>query len=111
VRHVVLPPPPFPTHFLYSFARSIGVSNFNDSQLAELLEHANVTPAANQVRPSLLSTRAAMIDRRRRQILLHPYVLERQKATLDFCAKHNIVVEAYSALMSVSLLLSLPVLE
>jgi diketogulonate reductase-like aldo/keto reductase len=33
-------------------ARSIGVSNFDDRDLAELLEHAKVVPAANQVCPS-----------------------------------------------------------
>jgi hypothetical protein len=41
---------------------------------------------------------SAMIDRWR-QILLHPYVYRDQMATMAFCAKHNIVVEAYSALL------------
>jgi 2,5-diketo-D-gluconate reductase A len=31
-------------------ARSIGVSNFDDAQLAELLAHAKHVPAVNQVR-------------------------------------------------------------
>jgi hypothetical protein len=35
-----------------SLARSIGVSNFDDRDLAELLEHAKIAPAANQVLPS-----------------------------------------------------------
>jgi hypothetical protein len=30
--------------------RSIGVSNFDDGQLAELIKHAKYPPAANQVR-------------------------------------------------------------
>jgi hypothetical protein len=34
-----------------SLARSIGVSNFDDRDLAELLEHAKIAPAANQVLP------------------------------------------------------------
>jgi hypothetical protein len=45
------------------------------------------------------SARESAIIDRRRQILLHPYVYKDQMATMAFCAKHDIVVEAYSALL------------
>lgn len=37
-----------------------------------------------------------------RQILLHPYVIARQTPLVKFCQDNDIVVEAYSVLMSVS---------
>ncbi|KAJ7776865.1 Aldo/keto reductase [Mycena maculata] len=63
--------------------KSIGVSNFEVNDLAVLLASAKVKPVANQ-------------------ILLHPYVYARQLPTLEYAAKHKIVIEAYSALMYVS---------
>ncbi|TFK50509.1 Aldo/keto reductase [Heliocybe sulcata] len=61
-------------------AKSIGVSNFQVQHLETLLASAKVKPAANQ-------------------ILLHPYVYKEQAPLLEYCAKNNIVVEAYSALI------------
>jgi diketogulonate reductase-like aldo/keto reductase len=36
------------------------------------------------------------------QIELHPYVFRDQLPTLAYCAKHKIVIEAYSTLMYAS---------
>ncbi|MBL8994346.1 MAG: aldo/keto reductase [Spirochaetia bacterium] len=58
-------------------ARSIGVSNYTIPHLSELLKDSKVVPAVNQVE-------------------LSPF-LSQQKLR-DFCAKHNILVEAYSPL-------------
>lgn len=56
------------------------MSNFEISHLETLLASAKVRPAANQ-------------------ILLHPYVWERQAPLVDYCQKKGIVIEAYSVLM------------
>lgn len=56
------------------------MSNFDVADLEKLLASASVKPAANQIR-------------------LHPYVWAEQAPIVDFCAKNDIVVEAYSALM------------
>jgi len=58
-------------------ARAIGVSNFLVSHLEELLAHAKVVPAADQIE-------------------VHPFLQHRD--TRAFCDKHGIVVEAYSPL-------------
>jgi len=58
-------------------ARAIGVSNFMQSHLEELLTGARVVPAANQIEVS-------------------PFLQRRQ--TRAFCEKKGIVVEAYSPL-------------
>lgn len=63
--------------------KSIGVSNFEIPHLETLLASAKVKPVANQ-------------------ILLHPYVWERQAPLVAFCQKNDIVVEAYSVLMYVA---------
>jgi 2,5-diketo-D-gluconate reductase A len=59
------------------YARSIGVSNFDVSDLGELLATAHVPPAVNQVQFS-------------------PY--EYRRALLDACARNGVVLEAYSPL-------------
>jgi diketogulonate reductase-like aldo/keto reductase len=64
-------------------AKSIGVSNFEVSHLTILLASAKIKPAVNQ-------------------ILLHPYVYERQLPLLEYAAKENIVIEAYSVLVPVT---------
>ncbi|KAJ7097606.1 NADP-dependent oxidoreductase domain-containing protein [Mycena epipterygia] len=64
-------------------AKSIGVSNFSATDLAVLLASAKVPPVANQ-------------------ILLHPYVYARQLPILEYAAKHQIVIEAYSALLPIT---------
>jgi diketogulonate reductase-like aldo/keto reductase len=58
-------------------AKAIGVSNFMPNHLEELLRHAKVVPAVDQVEIS-------------------PFLQQRE--TRAFCAKHDIVVEAYSPL-------------
>jgi diketogulonate reductase-like aldo/keto reductase len=58
-------------------ARAIGVSNFMPSHLKELLAHAHVAPSVDQIEVS-------------------PFL--QQRDTRDFCARHQIVVEAYSPL-------------
>ena len=58
-------------------ARAIGVSNFLVPHLEELLAHAKVVPAVDQIE-------------------VHPFLQHRD--TRAFCAAHGIVVEAYSPL-------------
>lgn len=58
-------------------AKAIGVSNFLPHHLEELLKDAKVTPAVNQIE-------------------LHPQL--QQKETRDFCAKHDIKIEAWAPL-------------
>jgi len=64
-------------------ARSIGVSNFNVEQLQAILKTAKIVPAVNQIK-------------------FHPYNYAENKAVLELCAKHNIVVEGYSPLTSIT---------
>lgn len=59
--------------------RNIGVSNFVVHHLQELLEHANVLPAVNQIE-------------------LHPFIFEEQRPVVEFCQQNDILVEAYSPL-------------
>lgn len=59
-------------------AKAIGVSNFTEEHLAELLEHSDVVPAVNQVE-------------------FHPFL--NQKMLLDYCNTHTIQLEAYSPLV------------
>ncbi|KAG0694003.1 NADP-dependent oxidoreductase domain-containing protein [Suillus ampliporus] len=63
--------------------RSIGVSNFTIDDLQELLKPAVTKPAVNQIQ-------------------FHPYNYASHKALLDYCAKQNIVVEAYGSLNSIT---------
>lgn len=58
-------------------ARAVGVSNFLRPHLEELLGHAKVVPAVNQIE-------------------LSPFLQRRE--TVDFCKAKGIVVEAYSPL-------------
>jgi len=58
-------------------ARAIGVSNFLVPHLQELLAHAKVVPAVNQIE-------------------VHPFLQHRE--TRAFCEEHKIVVQAYSPL-------------
>src|SRR5262249_17963828 len=59
------------------YARSIGVSNFGVDDLEQVLATATIPPAVNQVQFS-------------------PY--EYRKGLLDWCGRHEIVLEAYSTL-------------
>jgi diketogulonate reductase-like aldo/keto reductase len=57
--------------------RSIGVSNFNQDQIAYLLEHARIKPVLNQ----FLS-----------------YPGHHNQALIDYCQAHDIIPEAYQSL-------------
>jgi methylglyoxal/glyoxal reductase len=59
------------------YARSIGVSNFNKTELAEVIDVAEVKPAVNQVH-------------------FNPTAFRR--ALLEACERHDVVLEAYSPL-------------
>jgi 2,5-diketo-D-gluconate reductase A len=56
-------------------AKSVGVSNFEVEHLKRIMSETNVTPAVNQIE-------------------LHPYFQNR--AIAEYCAAHNIPVEAWS---------------
>lgn len=60
-------------------ARAIGVSNYLPHHLEELLVHANIPPAVNQIE-------------------LHPFNFRSRLPILERCWDHGIVVEAYSPL-------------
>lgn len=60
-------------------ARSIGVSNYDVTELEELLAESRIIPAVNQIE-------------------FHPFVYNQQRPILDFCKQHEIIVEAYSPL-------------
>ncbi|KAI0029460.1 Aldo/keto reductase, partial [Vararia minispora EC-137] len=64
-------------------AKTIGVSNFSPKHLTQILSTASIIPAVNQIK-------------------LHPYNLKEQELTLEFCAAHGIVVEAYSSLAPIT---------
>jgi len=59
--------------------RDIGVSNYLRRHLEEILEHAAVVPAVNQIE-------------------LSPYNYRSRRDILDLCQENNILVEAYSPL-------------
>ena len=59
-------------------AKAIGVSNFSEAHLTDLMRDAEVKPMANQIE-------------------LHPKLL--QPGLVRFCQEHQIVVEAWSPLM------------
>lgn len=63
--------------FLRNFFRSIGVSNFGIHHLVELRKNFMVLPAVNQIE-------------------VHPYLQE--SALVEYCKKHDIVIQAYSPL-------------
>ncbi|KAG7200077.1 hypothetical protein KM043_000523 [Ampulex compressa] len=60
-------------------AKSIGLSNFNEAQILEVWEHADIKPSNLQVE-------------------LHAYL--QQNSIRELCRKHNVVVTAYSPLAS-----------
>ncbi|KAG2106160.1 Aldo/keto reductase [Suillus discolor] len=64
-------------------AKSIGISNFGVKDMETLVASARIKPTVNQ-------------------ILLHPYVYERQKPILEYAAKNGIIIEAYSALIPIT---------
>jgi diketogulonate reductase-like aldo/keto reductase len=64
-------------------AKAIGVSNFNVSDLQNILDHSEITPHVNQIQL---------------------FIGRDQSETEDFCKKHKILVEAYSPLGTGSIL-------
>jgi diketogulonate reductase-like aldo/keto reductase len=64
-------------------AKSIGVSNFNEEQLAELLSIAKIKPAVNQIK-------------------YYAYNVDANKGLLELAKKHGIVIEAYSSLAPIT---------
>ncbi|EJD38895.1 Aldo/keto reductase [Auricularia subglabra TFB-10046 SS5] len=64
-------------------AISIGVSNFGVDHLTVLLASAQVVPVVNQIQ-------------------LHPYNYAEQLASIELCARHGIVIEAYSSLTPIT---------
>lgn len=61
--------------------KSIGVSNFNENQLAYLLEHARIKPVLNQ---------------------FQSYPGKHQQSLIDFCKANNVIPEAYQSLAKLS---------
>jgi len=59
--------------------KAIGVSNYTIQHLEELMSESDIVPAVNQVE-------------------FHPYLYEEQAPVVEFCKRHNIVLEAYSPL-------------
>lgn len=59
--------------------KAIGVSNYTIAHLEELMARSDIVPAVNQIE-------------------FHPYLYEEQAPLLEFCKRHNIVIEAYSPL-------------
>ncbi|TFL03173.1 Aldo/keto reductase [Pterulicium gracile] len=59
--------------------KSIGVSNFNKSQIKELLDAGLEAPTVNQIE-------------------YHPFVAQTLQPLLDFQAKHNILTQSYGGL-------------
>ncbi len=59
--------------------KAIGVSNYKVEHLDELKRYANVSPAVNQIE-------------------FHPFIYNEHKPVVDWCKRHNVVVEAYSPL-------------
>jgi 2,5-diketo-D-gluconate reductase A len=70
-------------------ARSIGVSNFQPHHLRRLHTESGITPAVNQIE-------------------VHPYLTQQQ--VREFCAAHQIAIEAWSPLARGGELLSDPVI-
>lgn len=60
--------------------KAIGVSNYTIEHLEELMMKSDVIPAVNQIE-------------------FHPFIYEEQAPLLEFCKRHNILVEAYSPLV------------
>ncbi|NLZ94638.1 MAG: aldo/keto reductase [Bacteroidales bacterium] len=58
-------------------ARAVGVSNYQENHLQEVIDLKSLVPAVNQIE-------------------LHPYLS--QKPLVEFCAQHNIKIESWSPL-------------
>ena len=59
--------------------RAIGVSNYMEHHLRELLDYASILPAVNQIE-------------------LHPFNARTRHGVTDFCRRRGVVVQAYSPL-------------
>ena len=69
--------------------RAIGVSNFYDFHLEEIIANSNIVPAVNQIQ-------------------FHPYY--NRQALVDYCANKGIQIQAWSPLMQGRELMDEPVL-
>lgn len=76
------------------------MSNFEIQHLEILLNSAKVKPVVNQVSCHTSTPQSlAVCANATFQIYLNPYALVQQAALLEYCAKHDIVIEAYSPLV------------
>ncbi|TFY80230.1 hypothetical protein EWM64_g3783 [Hericium alpestre] len=64
-------------------AKSIGVSNFSLAELKTVVESGSIKPSVNQIQ-------------------LHAYNYAVYKGLFEYCAKHNIVIEAYGSLAPIT---------
>ncbi|QLY40739.1 aldo/keto reductase [Hujiaoplasma nucleasis] len=60
--------------------KSIGVSNFNENQLAYLIKHSHIKPVLNQ---------------------FQSYPGKHQQSLIDFCKENNVIPEAYQSLTKI----------
>jgi diketogulonate reductase-like aldo/keto reductase len=63
--------------------KAAGVSNYTVDHLEELAKRSDLVPAVNQVE-------------------FHPFIYEQQQPILEYCLKHDILLEAYSPLSRLS---------
>ncbi|HVV66571.1 MAG TPA: aldo/keto reductase [Candidatus Saccharimonadales bacterium] len=63
--------------------KAAGVSNYTVEHLDDLMGRSELIPAVNQVE-------------------FHPFIYDQQKALLEYCAEHDILIEAYSPLSRLS---------
>lgn len=63
--------------------KAAGVSNYTVEHLDELTGRSELVPAVNQVE-------------------FHPFIYQQQRAVLEYCHRHEILVEAYSPLSRIS---------
>jgi diketogulonate reductase-like aldo/keto reductase len=81
-------------------ARSIGLSNFRIHEMETILEGASITPAVNQVPPSIFIWPKPLLMRIKFEY--HPYVAKVADPIVAFCQEKGILVESYGGLTPVS---------
>lgn len=79
-------------------ARSVGVSNFNVTQLQEIMSDGADAPAVNQVSITSVLGILTVCPNLFIQIEYHPFVAAKSKPLLAFHAKHNILTSSYGGL-------------